>query len=139
MKKGAFDYLVKPWIEMFELVIGKALENLRLKKELKELRRVYLKKFNLSILSRARGSRRYSNLRTRWPGIRHPGAHRSLKERGGQRSSRKNDPSVKQSAMTSRLSASIVVPSARSCWKASCSAMKKGFHRGLTRGQEREN
>jgi len=48
MKKGAYDYLVKPLeIEMFELVIEKALDNLRLKKEVQELRRAYLKKFNL--------------------------------------------------------------------------------------------
>ena len=48
MKEGACDYLVKPLeIEMFELVIEKALENLRLKKEVRELRRAYLQKFNL--------------------------------------------------------------------------------------------
>ncbi|MCL1981404.1 MAG: sigma-54 dependent transcriptional regulator, partial [Proteobacteria bacterium] len=48
MKAGASDYLVKPLeIEMFELVVEKALENLRLKKEVQELRQVYLKKFNL--------------------------------------------------------------------------------------------
>ena len=47
MKAGACDYLVKPLeIEMFELVIEKALENLRLKEEVQELRRVYLKEFN---------------------------------------------------------------------------------------------
>jgi DNA-binding NtrC family response regulator len=48
MKIGAYDYLVKPLeIEMFELAIEKALENLRLKKEVEELRRAYRKKFNL--------------------------------------------------------------------------------------------
>lgn len=48
MKMGVYDYLVKPLeIEMFELVIEKALETLRLKKEVEELRRVYRKKFNI--------------------------------------------------------------------------------------------
>ncbi|NLX19140.1 MAG: sigma-54-dependent Fis family transcriptional regulator [Desulfobulbus sp.] len=48
MKKGGYDYLVKPLeIEMFELVIEKALETLRLKKEVEELRRVYRKRFNI--------------------------------------------------------------------------------------------
>jgi DNA-binding NtrC family response regulator len=51
MKMGAHDYLVKPLeIEMFELVIEKALENLRLKKEVEELRRYYLEKFNLDTI-----------------------------------------------------------------------------------------
>lgn len=48
MKMGGYDYLVKPLeVEMFELVIEKALETLRLKKEVEELRRVYRKKFNI--------------------------------------------------------------------------------------------
>lgn len=48
MRMGAYDYLVKPLeVEMFELVIEKALENQRLKREVRELRRAYLKKFNL--------------------------------------------------------------------------------------------
>lgn len=48
MKMGATDYLVKPLeIEMFELVIEKTLENLRLKKEVRELRRVSRKTFDL--------------------------------------------------------------------------------------------
>lgn len=48
MKMGATDYLVKPLeIEMFELVIEKALENLRLKKEVRELRRASRKTFDL--------------------------------------------------------------------------------------------
>lgn len=57
MKIGAHDYLVKPFeIEMFELVIEKALENLRLKKEVEELRRLYLEKFNLdSIIGESEG------------------------------------------------------------------------------------
>ncbi|MDR2549301.1 MAG: sigma-54 dependent transcriptional regulator [Desulfobulbus sp.] len=57
MKEGASDYLVKPLeIEMFELVIEKALENLRLKKEVQELRRVYLKAFKLEhVVSESEG------------------------------------------------------------------------------------
>jgi len=48
MKMGAYDYLVKPLeIEMFELVIEKALENLRLKKEVRELRRASRKTFDM--------------------------------------------------------------------------------------------
>lgn len=48
MKTGGYDYLVKPLeIEMFELVIEKALENLRLKKEVEELRQAYRKQFNV--------------------------------------------------------------------------------------------
>ena len=48
MKLGGYDYLVKPLeVEMFELVIEKALETLRLKKEVEELRRVYREKFNI--------------------------------------------------------------------------------------------
>jgi len=51
MKMGAHDYLVKPLeIEIFELVIEKTLENLRLKKEVEELRRFYLEKFNLDTI-----------------------------------------------------------------------------------------
>ncbi len=51
MKMGAHDYLVKPLdIELFELVIEKALEKLRLKKEVEELRRYYLEKFNLDTI-----------------------------------------------------------------------------------------
>ncbi|WP_310601137.1 sigma-54 dependent transcriptional regulator [Desulfobulbus sp.] len=59
MKEGASDYLVKPLeIEMFELVIEKALENLRLKKEVQELRRVYLKEFKLEhVVSESEGIR----------------------------------------------------------------------------------
>lgn len=46
MKLGAHDYLVKPLeIEMFELVIAKALATLRLQKEVEELRRYYCEKF----------------------------------------------------------------------------------------------
>jgi DNA-binding NtrC family response regulator len=60
MKMGAYDYLVKPLeVEMFELVIEKALENLRLKKEVQELRRAYLKKFNLEhVVGESEGIRR---------------------------------------------------------------------------------
>jgi transcriptional regulator with PAS, ATPase and Fis domain len=60
MKIGAYDYLVKPLeIEMFELAIDKALENLRLKKEVEELRRAYRKKFNIeNIVGESEGIRK---------------------------------------------------------------------------------
>ncbi len=48
MKMGAYDYLVKPLeIEELEIIIEKALENLKLKKEVEELRQNYLKEFNV--------------------------------------------------------------------------------------------
>jgi len=44
MKMGAFDYLVKPLdIEELEIIIEKALENLKLKREVEELRRQFVK------------------------------------------------------------------------------------------------
>jgi len=47
MKLGAHDYLVKPLeMEMFELIVAKALETLQLKKEVEELRRGYRRRFN---------------------------------------------------------------------------------------------
>jgi len=60
MQRGAYDYLVKPLeIEMFELVIEKALENLRLKKEVQELRQATLKKFSLeNIVGESEGIKR---------------------------------------------------------------------------------
>jgi two-component system response regulator AtoC len=48
MKMGAFDYLVKPLdIEELEVIIDKALENLKLKREVEELRRQFVKEYNL--------------------------------------------------------------------------------------------
>ena len=48
MKMGAHDYLVKPLdIEMLEIIIEKALETLRLKKEVEELRQYYFTQFNI--------------------------------------------------------------------------------------------
>ncbi|MDD5169581.1 MAG: sigma-54 dependent transcriptional regulator [Syntrophales bacterium] len=48
MKMGAFDYLVKPLdIDELEVIIEKALENLKLKRELEELRGQKVKEFNL--------------------------------------------------------------------------------------------
>jgi two-component system response regulator AtoC len=48
MKMGAYDYLVKPLeIEELDLIVEKALENLKLKKEVEELRRHYLNEFNV--------------------------------------------------------------------------------------------
>jgi len=48
MKIGAHDYLVKPLeIEELEIIVEKALDNLKLKKEVEELRQNYLKEFNV--------------------------------------------------------------------------------------------
>ena len=48
MKMGAFDYLVKPLdIEELEVIIEKGLENLKLKREVEELRRHFVKEYNL--------------------------------------------------------------------------------------------
>ena len=48
MKMGAHDYLVKPLeIEELEIIVEKALDNLKLKKEVEELRKNYLKEFNV--------------------------------------------------------------------------------------------
>jgi DNA-binding NtrC family response regulator len=48
MKMGAYDYLVKPLeIEELEIIVEKALDNLKLKKEVEELRQNYLKEFNV--------------------------------------------------------------------------------------------
>jgi DNA-binding NtrC family response regulator len=47
MKLGAHDYLVKPLeMEMFELIVAKALETLQLKKEVEALRQGYQRRFN---------------------------------------------------------------------------------------------
>jgi len=49
MKMGAHDYLVKPLdIDELEIIIEKALESFKLKKELEELRSQYLKKFDIN-------------------------------------------------------------------------------------------
>jgi len=49
MKMGAFDYLVKPLdIDELDVIIEKALGNLKLKREVEELRRQYLKDFNIA-------------------------------------------------------------------------------------------
>ncbi len=51
MKMGANDYLVKPLeIDELELIIEKTLENLKLKKEVEELRKRYLHTFNTDFL-----------------------------------------------------------------------------------------
>ncbi len=48
MKMGAFDYLVKPLdIEELDLIIEKALETLKLKREVEELRKQFVKDYNL--------------------------------------------------------------------------------------------
>ncbi len=57
MKMGAFDYLVKPLdIEELDVIIDKALENLKLKRELEELREQKYREFNLdNIIGRSDG------------------------------------------------------------------------------------
>jgi DNA-binding NtrC family response regulator len=48
MKLGAFDYLVKPLdIEELELIIERSLETLKLKREVEELRKQFVKDYNL--------------------------------------------------------------------------------------------
>jgi two-component system response regulator AtoC len=48
MKLGAFDYLVKPLdIEELELIIERALETVKLKREVEELRKQFVKDYNL--------------------------------------------------------------------------------------------
>jgi len=57
MKNGASDYLVKPLdIEELEIIIEKALENIRLKREVEELRRQYILEFDIdNIVAESRG------------------------------------------------------------------------------------
>ncbi|OPY91170.1 MAG: Transcriptional regulatory protein ZraR [Syntrophaceae bacterium PtaU1.Bin231] len=57
MKIGAADYLVKPLdIEELEIIIEKALENIRLKREVEELRRQYIQEFDIdNIVAESRG------------------------------------------------------------------------------------
>jgi DNA-binding NtrC family response regulator len=59
MKMGAHDYLVKPLeIEELEIIIEKALENLKLKKEVEELRKHYMKELNVgNIIGESEGIR----------------------------------------------------------------------------------
>lgn len=64
MKMGAHDYLVKPIdIDEFEIIIEKALENLKLKKEVEELRKKYLKQFDIdNMVSESEGIKRALDL-----------------------------------------------------------------------------
>lgn len=49
MKMGAYDYLVKPLeIDELELIVEKALETVKLKKEVERLRKEYLKQFGIA-------------------------------------------------------------------------------------------
>lgn len=49
MKMGAYDYLVKPLeIDELELIVEKALETVKLKKEVERLRQEYLKQFGIA-------------------------------------------------------------------------------------------
>ena len=49
MKNGAYDYLVKPLnSDELEIIIERALENLRLRKEVSELRKAYIAEFDMS-------------------------------------------------------------------------------------------
>ena len=64
MKMGAHDYLVKPLdIDELEIIIEKALENLKLKKEVEELRGKYLKQFDIdNMVSESEGIKRALDL-----------------------------------------------------------------------------
>lgn len=57
MKIGASDYLVKPLdIEELEITIEKALENIRLKREVEELRKQYIQEFDIdNIIAESQG------------------------------------------------------------------------------------
>lgn len=59
MKIGASDYLVKPLdIEELEIIIEKALENIRLKREVEELRKQYIQEFDIdNIIAESQGIR----------------------------------------------------------------------------------
>jgi len=59
MKVGASDYLVKPLdIDELEIIIEKALENIKLKKEVEELRAQYIKEFDIdNIVAESKGIR----------------------------------------------------------------------------------
>ncbi|MFB3924759.1 MAG: sigma-54-dependent transcriptional regulator [Syntrophales bacterium] len=59
MKMGASDYLVKPLdIEELEMIIEKELETLKLKREVEELRKHYIKEFNVdNIIAESKGIR----------------------------------------------------------------------------------
>jgi two-component system, NtrC family, response regulator AtoC len=48
MKMGVFDYLVKPFdMDEIEIIVERALENLKLRKEIEALRRVCIRKFDI--------------------------------------------------------------------------------------------
>jgi len=59
MKVGASDYLVKPLdIDELEIIIEKALENIKLKREVEELRAQYIKEFDIdNIVAESKGIR----------------------------------------------------------------------------------
>lgn len=59
MKIGASDYLVKPLdIEELEIIVEKALENIRLKREVEELRKQYIQEFDIdNIIAESQGIR----------------------------------------------------------------------------------
>lgn len=59
MKAGASDYLVKPLdIEELEIIIEKTLDNIRLKREIEELRKQYIREFDIdNIIAESQGIR----------------------------------------------------------------------------------
>ncbi len=55
MKMGAFDFLVKPFdLERLEMLVQRALERIRLKKEVEWLRTQYQEKFHVGIIAESR-------------------------------------------------------------------------------------
>ena len=55
MKMGAFDFLVKPFdLEQLEMLVQRALERIRLKKEVEWLRTQYQEKFRVGIIAVSR-------------------------------------------------------------------------------------
>ena len=94
MKMGAHDYLVKPLeIEELEIIVEKALDNLKLKKEVEELRKNYLKEFNVgNIIGESPAiKQRHRVCQQGGQRLRHHGAHRRG-DRGRQRSDRQDHP-----------------------------------------------
>jgi len=59
MKVGASDYLVKPLdIDELEIIVEKALENVKLKREVEELRAQYIKEFDIdNVVAESKGIR----------------------------------------------------------------------------------
>ncbi|MFA6414024.1 MAG: sigma-54 dependent transcriptional regulator, partial [Syntrophales bacterium] len=59
MKIGASDYLVKPLdVEELEIIVEKALENIKLKREVEELRKQYIQEFDIdNIIAESQGIR----------------------------------------------------------------------------------